>query len=219
MSFNPRSRKGNDGLLPATTEYKGVSIHVPARGTTRLEPAAGEKRLSFNPRSRKGNDEVRLRSFSVHSVSIHVPARGTTYFFQLTASQFLFQSTFPQGERLCGEFNRFSPSGFQSTFPQGERQMLTSYFIFASIVSIHVPARGTTSSRQKRNLRRRSFNPRSRKGNDRYVTFPFRWPSVSIHVPARGTTIVPVSPFQDPFVSIHVPARGTTKLRIAGFRD
>ena len=55
-SFNPRSRKGNDGDILGIEEYHD----------------------GFNPRSRKGNDAI---------VDV------------ITAFNWLFQSTFPQGER------------------------------------------------------------------------------------------------------------------------
>ena len=167
--FNPRSRKGNDmyqkqikqqmigfqSTFPqgerhinevVQTSASQVSIHVPARGTTRavdhyLEgsdvsihvPARGTtvvvlnksiRSQGFNPRSRKGNDDV---------YSVLNPALAK------------FQSTFPQGERRSDyprrmhsaeSFNPRSRKGndeyrwkrhysfrqFQSTFPQGERQ-------------------------------------------------------------------------------------------------
>ena len=54
--FNPRSRKGNDDRGPDVLPDKWVSIHVPARGTTRSSTG----------------------SLVIDSVSIHVPARGTT---------------------------------------------------------------------------------------------------------------------------------------------
>ena len=54
--FNPRSRKGNDRQQPSMCLIRGVSIHVPARGTTAA--------IVF--------------SSPVSPVSIHVPARGTT---------------------------------------------------------------------------------------------------------------------------------------------
>ena len=86
------------------------------------------------------------------------------------------------------------------------------------VVSIHVPARGTTSRTPARNNVH---------------------PLVSIHVPARGTTAFrdglpePISTFQSTFphgerptpvsssiyrytVSIHVPARGTTNWMTSG---
>ena len=79
---------------------------------------------------------------------------------------------------------------FQSTFPQGERQRLGVCF-----------------------LRKCSFNPRSRKGNDDicYSVLGICL-CVSIHVPARGTTVVIGYSSASMKVSIHVPARGTTEL-------
>ena len=78
-------------------------------------------------------------------------------------------------------------------------------------VSIHVPARGTTTVYGINATNCTSFNPRSRTGNDVIVALvPASFRTVSIHVPARGTTAYhtarpPIMP-----VSIHVPARGTT---------
>ena len=78
----------------------GVSIHVPARGTTYTE--------TFT------------RTYII--VSIHVPARGTTMEKGLSFGIKRFQSTFPHGERpghiSYSELN----TAFQSTFPHGERR-------------------------------------------------------------------------------------------------
>ena len=78
---------------------------------------------------------------------------------------------------------------FQSTFPQGERLQPHAVCPVRTLVSIHVPARGTT-------CRSPCF----------LVVF-----IVSIHVPARGTTSVAGSSGSVRMVSIHVPARGTTR--------
>ena len=144
-------------------------------------------------------------------VSIHVPARGTTRLEDEEFDRIMFQSTFPQGERPCWEYFCCTCLLFQSTFPQGERQ--ESGIIFRSS---------------------RSFNPRSRKGNDpknfhlRLAVCPFQstFPQgerresitasytsvkVSIHVPARGTTVIQLPIISHLQVSIHVPARGTTR--------
>ena len=144
-------------------------------------------------------------------VSIHVPARGTTRLEDEEFDRIMFQSTFPQGERPCWEYFCCTCLLFQSTFPQGERQ--ESGIIFRSS---------------------RSFNPRSRKGNDpknfhlRLAVCPFQstFPQgerresitasytsvkVSIHVPARGTTRTISCAVWLSRVSIHVPARGTTQ--------
>ena len=56
------------------------------------------------------------------------------------------------------------------------------------VVSIHVPARGTTSM----------LSPQEKEV------------LVSIHVPARGTTVTLLRFRRFYMVSIHVPARGTT---------
>ena len=67
-----------------TTVYKysyamtiAISIHVPAWGTTVIH---------------------HLRHLHL-VISIHVPAWGTTRFLQLLFNWFVFQSTFPRGER------------------------------------------------------------------------------------------------------------------------
>ena len=120
--FNPRSRKGNDrvhvvihfpvfqstfpqGERPAVQAqaalFARVSIHVPARGTTfsyRRSPSGVYVSIHVPAR---GTTFSYMPDFVI--VSIHVPARGTT------CIQFgLFQSTFPQGERLFG-FCCFNP--------------------------------------------------------------------------------------------------------------
>ena len=100
---------------------------------------------------------------------------------------------------------------FQSTFPRGERRRVELISKRHSIISIHVPAWGTTD----------------------LVLLFFTWFCISIHVPAWGTTVMlPPFPviliFQSTFprgerlsqeakhprcsvlISIHVPAWGTT---------
>ena len=100
----------------------------------------------------------------------------------------MFQSTFPRGERLIRDTSADALLMFQSTFPRGERpgKRATGGYKqqgfnprshagndtiivlprLICVVSIHVPARGTTDDYHKGSLRT----------------------SVSIHVPARGTT-------------------------------
>ena len=168
LCFNPRSRKGNDIRSPVAGSDRirfqstfpqgerrqifneiedqiGVSIHVPARGTTSTSmfsvstsievsihvPARGttlgqhaayNSWFSFNPRSRKGNDNSAVN---------------------LSQHGWMFQSTFPQGERRSSNgsgtagrcFNPRSRKGNDVNFVE-----LTPDII----VSIHVPARGTT---------------------------------------------------------------------------
>ena len=119
-SFNPRSHKGNDGIywtwcvfqsvsihVPArgTTRYDikrsrgpAVSIHVPARGTTGLRSVCARKEACFNPRSRKGNDQIDWVEVG----------------YIIT-----FQSTFPQGERLCSMYILAQWPGFNPRSHEG----------------------------------------------------------------------------------------------------
>ena len=145
----------------------------------------------------------------------------------------LFQSTFPRGERPSSSTRIPFLSQFQSTFPRGERRLECRvwksiiYFnprsrvgndvksgkhtVIHSIISIHVPAWGTTiqSECPRAALRFQStfprgerhshtnvlvvhllhFNPRSRVGNDSSGFSILRKISISIHVPAWGTTL------------------------------
>ena len=145
-----------------------VSIHVPARGTTSGIRRKSRRYMSFNPRSRTGNDaqiccvKINLgfsfnprsrtgndRKFSdlviCKTVSIHVPARGTTSTDTMTEKgYFWFQSTFPHGERLLLIPIKVLSGMFQSTFPHGERRK-------------KYPRKWRKTQR---------FNPRSRTGND-----------------------------------------------------
>ena len=124
--------------------------------------------MNFNPRSRVGNDP-----FAKPPIS----------------SLNKFQSTFPRGERHSKHYTIFRDQLFQSTFPRGERHGIVFTIYALSIISIHVPAWGTT------------FKPDSNAG---------RW-VISIHVPAWGTTsrIKTISGLMT--ISIHVPAWGTTQ--------
>ncbi len=100
----------------------------------------------------------------------------------------LFQSTFPRGERPSSSTRIPFLSQFQSTFPRGERRLECRvwksiiYFnprsrvgndvksgkhtVIHSIISIHVPACGTTRQATEANKNWSNFNPRSRVGND-----------------------------------------------------
>ena len=134
---------------------------------------------------------MRKRCANAMNVSIHVPARGTTESPEYLASAFLkFQSTFPHGERQTSRVKKYYPQqGFNPRSRTGND--IRRHLIFAKVlcVSIHVPARGTTSfafcHRQLSFSFQSTFphgerrNPYGTDGNHR---------TVSIHVPARGTT-------------------------------
>ncbi len=165
--FNPRSRTGNDLIGMIDDTDSGVSIHVPARGTTSPPYIVFTTAACFNPRSRTGNDS----SSSVTSPSTHT-----------------FQSTFPHGERPKIIKQDQEDLRFQSTFPHGERRLYLSSTDARRRVSIHVPARGTTKKIRILFAYRSGFNPRSRTGNDSMSFHVLVHRIVSIHVPARGTT-------------------------------
>ena len=101
------------------------------------------------------------------------------------------------------------------------------------MISIHVPAWGTTKSSKFCCIRSHNFNPRSRVGNDEVLqillytvaqfqsTFPrgerllisaviLLILRISIHVPAWGTTVFCKVTWAHFIISIHVPAWGTT---------
>ena len=79
---------------------KTISIHVPSWGTTRGEYVCGVSGFYFNPRSLVGNDLILSYRFF---------------------SFWLFQSTFPRGERQDTCQSTPIRLRFQSTFPRGER--------------------------------------------------------------------------------------------------
>ena len=78
------------------------------------------------------------------------------------------------------------------------------------MISIHVPAWGTTETRHCIYLSMPYFNPRSRVGNDKFAIIVCVCIIISIHVPAWGTTYTVCYIFKCFTISIHVPAWGTT---------
>ena len=153
---------------------------------------------------------MELMPWQVTRVSIHVPARGTTIPVNMAGTQYMFQSTFPQGERRGYQPIEYMLSGVSIHVPARGTTEFGKQTNHLADVSIHVPARGTTGHRHRHRSGRTRFNPRSRKGNDLRVSqqavsdgcfnprsrkgndatclviIAFSW--VSIHVPARGTT-------------------------------
>ena len=98
-------------------------------------------------------------------VSIHVPARGTTLRIVIPVSIFMFQSTFPRGERLARISTNQTGSAVSIHVPARGTTLFNHPDQHLFQVSIHVPARGTTCfvCRSRKLL---CFNPRSREGND-----------------------------------------------------
>ena len=145
-----------------------------------------DRRQCFNPRARTGRDLSIVSAVSM--------ATG-------------FQSTRPYGARRCGHrpivqtsFNRRARTGRDEPVRIVDR---------ASVVSIHAPVRGATSSSSSRAIfdvsihapvrgattssaplvRDRCFNPRARTGRDATMSLERAHRcSVSIHAPVRGAT-------------------------------
>ena len=145
ICFNPRSREGNDSVLRLPEIPLSVSIHVPAKGTTYFE----ERRLEHE------------------RVSIHVPAKGTTRDRTISVCWTdCFNPRSREGNDPYSSFFLPVLYAFQSTFPRRERPRKRNALLQRSVVSIHVPAKGTTCP-------------------DPYQRGEV---VVSIHVPAKGTT-------------------------------
>ena len=99
-----------------------ISIHVPAWGTTQVGVNIQVSDLNFNPRSRVGNDDEDRSD------------NGRPY---------IFQSTFPRGERRTLNLHMCSGQDFNPRSRVGNDGVTTSQQMIQSI-SIHVPAWGTT---------------------------------------------------------------------------
>ena len=82
------------------------------------------------------------------------------------------------------------------------------------VISIRVPAWGTTFVAQAQTALLVDFNPRSRVGNDRKAAEVIQGFVISIHVPAWGTTSALQCNSIRNEISIHVPAWGTTHWNI-----
>ena len=125
---------------------------------------------NFNPRSRKGSD---LSTPSVDAgtfvISIHAPARGATATHRNILRFCEFQSTLPQGERLCHPQNNTVQIQISIHAPARGATILWIENIKLFDISIHAPARGATESETTEETVEPDFNPRSRKGSDHTI--------------------------------------------------
>ena len=122
-------------------------------------------------------------------ISIHVPAWGTTLLLRTQLIEYhAFQSTFPRGERQYNFVILQYFVKFQSTFPRGERRQRWDCGDTVEIISIHVPAWGTTGSSNHKpdSDRFQSTFPRGERPTASTVNYNLN--KISIHVPAWGTT-------------------------------
>ena len=144
VTFNPRSRVGNDRSKPDVLTFPRLSIHVPAWGTT-FSYRSCHKVLSFNPRSRVGNDCTNSVHCQIQENFQSTFPRGERPPTMIPrANPNNFQSTFPRGERPVQDSISAMYQSFQSTFPRGERPLTIRPLAEFANLSIHVPAWGTT---------------------------------------------------------------------------
>ena len=145
---------------------------------------------NFNPRSRVGNDEEQDK---------------------IDRETKKFQSTFPRGERRRADRGGRKPKGHFNPRSRVGNDNALAHIHRAYIISIHVPAWGTTWWPRTSTPQPGNFNPRSRVGNDErchrkslgMAKFQSTFPrgerqvqllraggadKISIHVPAWGTT-------------------------------
>ena len=78
MNFNPRSRVGNDWVLGQAKLPTGISIHVPAWGTTALPLLMGVMTDISIHVPAWGTTHLWTEATAGKYISIHVPAWGTT---------------------------------------------------------------------------------------------------------------------------------------------
>ena len=143
--FNPRSRTGNDSILPVLLVLQHCFNPRSRTGNDRRRRAWQRLKECFNPRSRTGND--RFLSECDHTGYRFNPRSRT-------------------GNDMHRRNLKKNWQSFQSTFPHGERRIIADIGSAFLDVSIHVPARGTTTLPTGLPAYSECFNPRSRTGND-----------------------------------------------------
>ena len=122
-----------------------VSIHVPARGTTVcLALAVRRLRVSIHVPARGTTYEVGEGQQTL-LVSIHVPARGTTCRTDsMLRCRVCFNPRSRKGNDTCHMQSSAHTIGFNPRSRKGNDDEAFGSCPYLAIVSIHVPARGTT---------------------------------------------------------------------------
>ena len=82
----------------------------------------------FNPRSRVGNDNDGEFKGLYYLFQSTFPRGERQNTVPHTGFHFVFQSTFPRGERRDIQVTTMDGCKFQSTFPRGERQQILTIF-------------------------------------------------------------------------------------------
>ena len=78
---------------------------------------------------------------------------------------------------------------FQSTLPRRERLREVLDVQISTLISIHAPAKGATTSAFAKLRQVLHFNPRSREGSDCFIAIISDYLDISIHAPAKGATL------------------------------
>ena len=143
---------------------------------------------SFNPRSRTGNDFQPL--FSGYEHRRFNPRSRTGNDLEQRVADLennQFQSTFPHGERRCAGATKRRKKCFNPRSRTGNDGNVKAGDLGGYIVSIHVPARGTTELLTLMCPGCQCFNPRSRTGNDS------NHPQISFVLFALTYAIIPIN--------------------------
>ena len=144
--FNPRSRVGNDVKDCATTLFSSLFQSTFPRGERPKSLFVYDTYyVNFNPRSRVGNDNFLLFHVHVSRISIHVPAWGTTDVIGLLEAM---RVNFNPRSRVGNDIFRDQLNiALQNDFNPRSRvgnDLIIHHSKILLIISIHVPAWGTT---------------------------------------------------------------------------
>ena len=126
FGFNPRAHAGRDGNYFETKPNKGVSIHAPTRGATRVGGAKTIVKLLFqSTRPRGARRLAYTRKGRKWRVSIHAPTRGATRLLRYERRRTAGVSIHaPTRGATSGRSTKSLSKKFQSTRPRGARQYI-----------------------------------------------------------------------------------------------
>ena len=213
---------------------RGVSIHAPARGATRVEASGKQYRCVFqSTRPRGARPYYVYSTLATDQVSIHAPARGATRSScgpRSARSSFNPRAREGRDQRGSGEadersgFNPRAREGrdgvratesprtrtFQSTRPRGARREYLRIRGNRSRVSIHAPARGATRCRR---VPRAPPSFQSTRPRGARLFAGVNGPSARMFQSTRprgARRILRAPATGSRAVSIHAPARGAT---------
>ena len=145
----------------------GISIHVPAWGTTISRMLGTLKPIISIHVPAWGTTTLCLLTWTGQLISIHVPAWGTTSSGKSYLRVYsVFQSTFPRGERRIPMMGHPKLILYFNPRSRVGNDLVCDVWLRVDIISIHVPAWGTTWLGANGYDNDDDFNPRSRVGND-----------------------------------------------------